>query len=62
VADARARTREPDGARDQRDAHEFDEPLIVDSSRAETELNLRATPLADALEQTVHWNRAQTAP
>ena len=39
--------------------YEFDEPFIVDSSRAETELGLRATPLADAIEQTVRWYRRQ---
>ena len=38
--------------------YEFDEPFIVDASRAETELGLRATPLADAVEQTVRWYRA----
>ena len=37
--------------------YEFDEPFIVDASRAETELGLRATPLADAVEQTVRWYR-----
>ena len=42
--------------------YEFDEPFIVDASRAETELGLRATPLADAVEQTVHWYRAQATP
>jgi nucleoside-diphosphate-sugar epimerase len=41
--------------------YEFDEPFIVDASRAEAELGLRATPLADAVEQTVRWYRAQTA-
>ena len=40
--------------------YEFDEPFIVDASRAETELGLRATPLADAVEQTVRWYRAQS--
>ena len=39
--------------------YEFDEPFIVDASRAETELGLRATPLADAVEQTMRWYRAQ---
>ena len=39
--------------------YEFDEPFIVDSSRAETELGLRATPLADAVKQTVRWYREQ---
>ena len=39
--------------------YEFDEPFIVDSSRAETELGLRATPLTDAVDQTVRWYRAQ---
>ena len=43
-------------------AYEFDEPFIVDASRAETELGLRATPLADAVQQTVHWYRAQAGP
>jgi nucleoside-diphosphate-sugar epimerase len=39
--------------------YEFDEPFVVDSSRAETELGLRATPLATAVEQTVRWYREQ---
>ena len=39
--------------------YEFDEAFIVDASRAETELGLRATPLAAAVEQTVHWYRAR---
>jgi hypothetical protein len=39
--------------------YEFDEPFLVDASRAETELGLRATPLADAVAQTVRWYRAQ---
>jgi nucleoside-diphosphate-sugar epimerase len=42
--------------------YEFDEPFIVDASRAETELGLRATPLADAVEQTVRWYRTQASP
>jgi hypothetical protein len=41
--------------------YEFDEPFIVDASCAETELGLRATPLADAVEQTVRWYRVQAA-
>jgi nucleoside-diphosphate-sugar epimerase len=39
--------------------YEFDEPFIVDSSRAEAELGLRATPLTDTVDQTVQWYRAQ---
>jgi hypothetical protein len=31
--------------------YEFDEPFLVDASRAETELGLRATPLADAVDR-----------
>jgi nucleoside-diphosphate-sugar epimerase len=42
--------------------YEFDEPFVVDSSRAEAELGLRATPLADAVEQTVRWYREQETP
>jgi nucleoside-diphosphate-sugar epimerase len=42
--------------------YEFDEPFIVDASRAQTELGLRATPLADAVEQTVRWYRARPSP
>jgi nucleoside-diphosphate-sugar epimerase len=42
--------------------YEFDEPFIVDASRAETELGLRATPLADAVEQTVRWYRDHATP
>src|SRR4051812_28775257 len=37
--------------------YEFAEPFIVDASRAETELGLRATPLDNAVEQTVRWYR-----
>jgi len=43
-------------------SYEFDEPFIVDATRAETELGLRATPLADAVEQTVRWYRDQAIP
>jgi len=39
--------------------YEFDEPFVVDASRAETALGLRATPLADAVQQTVRWYRDQ---
>ncbi|HKO28336.1 MAG TPA: NAD-dependent epimerase/dehydratase family protein, partial [Solirubrobacteraceae bacterium] len=42
--------------------YEFDEPFIVDATRAETELGLRATPLADAVDQTVRWYRAKPIP
>lgn len=47
--------------------YEFEEPFVVDASLAERELGLRATPLADAVEQTVRWYRerehaAQPAP
>jgi nucleoside-diphosphate-sugar epimerase len=42
--------------------YEFDEPFIVDASRADTELGLRATPLTDAVEQTVRWYREQASP
>jgi NADPH:quinone reductase-like Zn-dependent oxidoreductase len=42
--------------------YEFDEPFIVDASRAEAELGLRATPLTDAVEQTVRWYREQASP
>jgi hypothetical protein len=42
--------------------YEFDEPFIVDASRAETELGLRATSLTDAIDQTVQWYRAQANP
>ena len=43
-------------------SYEFDEPFIVDATRSETELGLRATPLADAVEQTVRWYRDQAIP
>jgi nucleoside-diphosphate-sugar epimerase len=39
--------------------YEFDEPFIVDASRAETELDLHVTPLAEAVRQTVRWYREQ---
>jgi hypothetical protein len=42
--------------------YEFDEPFIVDASRAETELGLRATPLTDAVDQTVRWYRDHGVP
>jgi nucleoside-diphosphate-sugar epimerase len=42
--------------------YEFEELFIVDASRAETELGLRATPLADAVEQTARWYREQATP
>jgi hypothetical protein len=42
--------------------YEFDEPFIVDASRAETEIGLRTTTLADAVEQTVRRYRAQASP
>ena len=35
---------------------------IVDATRAESELGLRATPLADAVDQTVRWYRAKPIP
>jgi NADPH:quinone reductase-like Zn-dependent oxidoreductase/nucleoside-diphosphate-sugar epimerase len=38
--------------------YEFEEPFVVDASRAETELGLRATPLAHAVDDTVRWYRA----
>lgn len=41
--------------------YEFEEPFIVDASRAEAELGLEATPLADAVEQTVRWYRDEEA-
>jgi nucleoside-diphosphate-sugar epimerase len=37
--------------------YEFEEPFIVDASRAQTELGLEATKLAGAVEQTVSWYR-----
>jgi nucleoside-diphosphate-sugar epimerase len=37
--------------------YEFDEPFIVDATRAETELGLHATPLPEAIETTVRWYR-----
>lgn len=40
-------------------AYEFEEPFLVDSTRAETRLGLTATPLADAVAQTVDWYRSQ---
>jgi nucleoside-diphosphate-sugar epimerase len=39
--------------------YQFNEPFIVDASCAETELGLHATPLADAVDQTVRWYREQ---
>jgi nucleoside-diphosphate-sugar epimerase len=42
--------------------YEFDEPFILDASRAKTELGLRATPLAEAVEHTVRWYREQAIP
>ena len=39
--------------------YEFDEPFIVDASRAQTELGVRATPLIDAVEQTMRCGTAR---
>jgi nucleoside-diphosphate-sugar epimerase len=39
--------------------YEFDEAFIVDASRAETQLGLRATPLTEAIDLTVRWYRAR---
>jgi hypothetical protein len=62
MADARARTRQPDRPRDQRDALRVRRAVHRRRVPRETELGLRATPLADAVEQTVRWYRAQANP
>ena len=41
--------------------YEFTRPFVVDSRRIERELGLKATPVADALEQTVLWYRRRSA-
>jgi nucleoside-diphosphate-sugar epimerase len=42
--------------------YEFDEPFVVDASRAESTLGLRATPLDAAVEQTVSSYRDDRTP
>ena len=41
--------------------YEFTGPFVVDSSRVERELGLRATPVDAALERTVEWYRRRAA-
>jgi len=41
--------------------YEFTKPFVVDSSRIESELGLRATPADVALERTVEWYRGHAA-
>ncbi|RKY15273.1 MAG: hypothetical protein DRQ55_19770, partial [Planctomycetota bacterium] len=38
--------------------YEFEEPFVVDDSRFEAAFGSHATPLADAIEATVAWYRA----
>jgi nucleoside-diphosphate-sugar epimerase len=39
--------------------YEFTQPYLVDSTRAEERLDLRPTPLEDAIAGTVAWFRSQ---
>lgn len=39
--------------------YEFEQPFIVDGSKAETRLGLSPTPLPDAVRETVDWFRAR---
>jgi len=39
--------------------YEFEQPFIVDSSKAETRLGLAPTPLDEALEATIEWFRRE---
>ena len=42
--------------------YEFERPFVVDSSKFERAFGLRATPLLEALAQTVAWYQAHPAP
>jgi nucleoside-diphosphate-sugar epimerase len=37
--------------------YEFTQPFVVDSTKAQTRLGLSATPLDDAVSQTISWFR-----
>jgi len=41
--------------------YEFEEPFIVDSTKFQTQLGMTATPIQDALAQTVEWYQRRTA-
>jgi nucleoside-diphosphate-sugar epimerase len=41
--------------------YEFTQPFLVDSTKAETRLGLSATPLDDAVSQTVSWFRHRSS-
>jgi hypothetical protein len=42
-------------------AYQFEEDIILDSSKVERAFGLRATPLEDALVATVRWSRDEFA-
>jgi nucleoside-diphosphate-sugar epimerase len=42
-------------------AYEFEEPFIVDSTKFQTKLGMTATPIQDAIAQTVEWYQRRTA-
>lgn len=39
--------------------YEFEEPFLVDSSKAEQRLGLKATPMVEAVARTVDWYRVR---
>jgi nucleoside-diphosphate-sugar epimerase len=41
--------------------YEFTQPFLVDSTKAETRLGLSATPLDDAVSQTISWFRHRSS-
>jgi len=38
--------------------YEFDQPFIVDSSKFETTFGMKATPMREAVEETVAWYKS----
>ena len=42
--------------------YEFDKPFIVDSSKFEKTFGMRATPMEEAIHETVHWFREHPEP
>jgi nucleoside-diphosphate-sugar epimerase len=38
--------------------YEFDKPFVVDSSKFEKTFGLKATPMREAIEQTVAWYKS----
>jgi len=42
--------------------YEFDKPFIIDSGKFEKTFGMKATPLREALKETVRWFRSHPEP